>query len=254
MPLGSEERHAVVTGAASGIGNETARLLSRLGWRVSACDIDVTEITDSKGRGVAPGSGWYVEAVDVSHSDAVCDFLSNAVNRSGKIDLLVSSAGICPPDISVADQANEQIARVIEVNLVGAILICKYAVSHLREHGSIVIVGSTSGLDGHPGAAVYAASKIGLIGFARSLALELSSQGIRVNTVCPGAVDTPLLRGLFSDDERDSRLETYVSMNPLRQLATTVDIAEAIIFLSSAKHINGTALRIDGGDGLSGSL
>ena len=115
----------------------------------------------------------------------------------------------------------------------------------------MILTSSTSGLLAHAGGSVYAATKIALIGLARSLSAELSSRQIRVNCICPGAVDTPLLRRLYSDTD----LEEAAATNPLGRLAQPGDVADVMLFLTSpaARHINGVALRVDGGAAVQGT-
>ena len=120
-----------------------------------------------------------------------------------------------------------------------------------------MITSSTSGLLAHDGGAIYAATKIALIGLGRSLALELAGRSIRVNMVCPGAVNTTMIRGIWGGEaEAEAALQDYASKNPLRRFAEPEDIAHAIMFLASseARHITGVSLRVDGGDGLGGAL
>ena len=143
------------------------------------------------------------------------------------------------------------------MNLKGVIRVLLATIPHVRRGGAVVITSSTSGLLAHDGAAVYAATKIALVGLGRSLALELAGRQIRVNMVCPGAVDTPMIRSVWGSEANARRaLAEYAEENPLRSFAAVDDVAQAIAFLAgpAARHITGVSLRIDGGDGLRGAI
>jgi 3-oxoacyl-[acyl-carrier protein] reductase len=244
---------ALITGAASGIGAATARTFARAGWRLVLADIDGPRL-DTVSEHVRSLGAADVLAVpaDVTSVSSVNELMTRASTR-GRLDALHANVGICPPERPLVDTDPATVDRIVDVNVKGTINTLRAAVPHVREGGAIIITASDSGLLAHPGAAVYAASKIALIGLGRSLAAELAPSRIRVNMVCPGGVDTPLTRGVYGaaiDDE----LASYAVTNPLGGIAQPEWIADAVFFLASARHVTGVSLRVDGGDGLMGAV
>ena len=227
---------ALVTGAASGIGAATAELFRREGATVVGVDLT--------------GDGTDVLLGDVTDPVSVEGFVAEAVARHGGIDVLANVAGIIRmariEDISLsAWQAH------LAVNLTGPFLVSQAALPHLLDRrGSIVNVASIAGVKGQAYSAAYCASKGGLVLLTKSLALELAGRGVRVNCVCPGGVDTPLIDGVVSTipTDGDPRLMARLDSIIPRMVAPS-EIAEAIAYLASdvAGMITGTALMIDGG-------
>lgn len=244
-------RAALVTGGGSGIGAAIARRLARAGCAVAICDLDqqhALEVAEELG-----GESFAVR-VDVRDREAVAAFAAEAADRLGPLDIVCPNAGVAKPEHPLEAWTPFEIDEVVDVNLKGAIHTVATAAPHIRDGGAIVITASISGLQAHPGAAVYSATKTGLVGFARSVALELAPRRIRVNCVCPGGVDTPLLAAVSADM---AQVEAeYREINPLGRLATADDVACAVAFLTSegARHITGVALRVDGGDALMGAI
>lgn len=244
---------ALITGAASGIGAATARSFASAGWRLVLADIDgprleaVCEQTRSLGAGDV-----LAVPTDVTSVDSVSELVRRA-SALGPMDVLHANVGICPPERPLVDTDPATVDRILDVNVKGTVNTLRAAVPHVRDGGAIIITASDSGLLAHPGAAVYAASKIALIGLGRALAAELAPSRIRVNMVCPGGVDTPLTRGVYGAGI-DAELASYAVTNPLGGIAQPEWIADAVLFLASARHITGVSLRVDGGDGLMGAV
>lgn len=242
---------ALVTGGGSGIGAAIARRLAGMGCAVAICDLDeerALEVADSL------GGESFAARVDVRDHVALATFADETARRLGKLDVVCPNAGIAMREHPLEAWTRREIDDIVDVNLKGAIHTVAVTVPHMRDGGAIVITASISGLKAHPGAAVYSATKTGLVGFARSVAMELAPRHIRVNCVCPGGVDTPLLAAV-SDDLGKVEAE-YREVNPLGRLATADDVARAVAFLASenARHITGVALRVDGGDALMGAI
>jgi NAD(P)-dependent dehydrogenase (short-subunit alcohol dehydrogenase family) len=238
---------ALVTGAARGLGLVTASLLARLGLRVLLSDVqDLAEASDQ-----LRDSGADVEVAqgDVSSEAFVREVAARIGRDYGALDVLVNNAGIsliAPAEDTTADQWQ----RVVNVNLFGPFLLCKYLGAQMlaRHAGSIVNVASVAGLAGISHRSAYNASKHGLIGLTRTLAAEWGGRGVRVNAVCPAWIKTEM-------DVADQRAGAYsdrdiVNRVPMARFARPEDVAQAIVFLcdnDKSGYINGAALTVDGG-------
>lgn len=247
-----EQQVVVITGAASGIGEATARVFAREGAKVVLLDEQrerLRELCDQLGDTCAE----YV--VDIRDDGAVRVAVADAVLRFGGFDVICQNAGIGFPEAPLTETTEEAVRAMLDVNLLGAVHVLRAAIPAVRDGGVIILTSSTSGQQGHPGAAVYAATKIGLIGLGRSLALELAPRRIRVNMVCPGGVDTPMLEKVYGGGSTAAMLD-YEHQNLLGRIAAPTDVANAIHFLASpeARHINGVSLRVDGGDCVLGAI
>lgn len=230
----------MVTGGASGIGRAISIRLAAEGAFVIVADQDLAaaeKVATSLGPNAARAA-----RLDQAEEDSVRE----VVNDLDRLDVLCVNAGIALGAKDAVDVSPAEWARVHAVNLQGSFLMARAAVPLLgRPSGAIVFTASTSGLRAHPGAAPYAASKAGLIGFARALALEVAGIGIRVNCVCPGGVRTPMLAAVEPDTDLEAR-----TLTPLGPLAEPEDVAAAVSYLASddARHVTATELVIDGGE------
>jgi NAD(P)-dependent dehydrogenase (short-subunit alcohol dehydrogenase family) len=243
----------LITGAASGIGAATADKFARAGWRLILADINAAGLGVVAERAGALGAAEVRPvAADVT-SVASVTALFEAASAGGPLDALHANVGICPPERPLTETDPATVDRILSVNVVGAINTLRAGVPAVRDGGAIVITASDSGLLAHPGAAVYSASKIALIGLGRALAAEVAPRRVRVNMVCPGGVDTPLTWGVYGDTT-EQELASYAQTNPLGGIARPEWIADAVYFLATATHITGVSLRVDGGDGLMGAV
>lgn len=243
---------ALVTGASSGIGRATAEAFSARGASVVVAarrreelDSLVAEI-EARG-GVATGI-----KTDVSVAKDVERMVAHAVKVYGRLDYAANNAGIEGRFAGITDLAEEDWNSVLGINLTGTFLCLKYEARAMLaggQGGAIVNVGSVNSFLGFPTGSAYVASKHGLIGLTTSVSAELAPQGVRVNLVCPGIIDTPMhrrLRGLIGDDIYDKGVLPQVH---LRRAGRPEEIAHAIVFLCSdaASYITGTTLTPDGG-------
>lgn len=239
-----EGRRIVVTGAASGIGAAVARLAAEEGARVACLDRDGAGATTLAASLPVPG---HAEQVDVTDPDGVKRAMDAAAAALGGIDGLVNSAGVVALG-PVTDMTLSTFRQVIDVNLTGTFLVCQAAISHLRaaRDASIVTIASAQALMPVAGASAYAASKGGVQSLSKALAVELAPD-IRVNTICPGLIDTPMNDGLKKtpEDGPPVPLDRYA----LRRWGQPEEIAATIVFLLSkdASYVTGATLAIDGG-------
>jgi NAD(P)-dependent dehydrogenase (short-subunit alcohol dehydrogenase family) len=237
---------AVITGAGSGIGLATARRFAAEGARVACADIDA-------GAGSAAArevNGLFVE-VDVTSEDQVRAMFERTVLEYGRLDIAFNNAGISPPeDDSILETGLEAWHRVQQANLTSVFLCCKYAIEHMRGDfgGSIINTASFVAVMGSATSQIsYTASKGGVLAMSRELGVQFARSGIRVNALCPGPVNTPLLQQLFATDpERAARRLVHV---PLGRFAEPEELAAAVAFLASddASFITASTFLVDGG-------
>lgn len=241
----SPPQKVFVSGAGSGIGAAIARAFAAQGATLVLADRNRATL-DSVAQQLSGASRVEAHVLDIRDAHQVAELMNVAGDEP--FDLICANAGVSAPEGPFHEMAWADIERILDVNIRGTICTLRAGVPHLRDGGSIVVTASTSGIAAHPGAAVYAASKHAVIGLARSLAAELAPRRIRVNAVCPGGVDTPLLSDVYGSAEDAGR--EYAKVNPMGRLAAPEDVAAAVVFLADAVHITGVALRIDGGDTL----
>nr|WP_067722536.1 3-oxoacyl-ACP reductase [Nocardia yamanashiensis] len=241
-----QDRVAVITGGGSGIGLATARRFAAEGAKVVVADIDAT----SGEAAAAEVGGLYVK-VDVTDETQVEAMFQTAVDAYGGLDIAFNNAGISPPDDdSILTTGLEAWRRVQDVNLTSVYLCSKYAIQHMLERGKGSII-NTASFVAVMGAATsqisYTASKGGVLSMSRELGVQFARQGIRVNALCPGPVNTPLLQELFAKDpERAARRLVHI---PTGRFAEPEEIAAAVAFLASddSSFITASQFLVDGG-------
>ena len=242
----------VVTGSASGIGRATAARLLEEGGRVLGADI-----TPSDDRPASDGGSdaWASTTVDVSDESSVVAMVADAVGRFGRIDGVVNAAGVAGGGaVHMVDVAEWR--RVVDVNLFGTFLVAKHVLAQMLTQdpvddarGSVVTIASIEGIEGTAGGSAYSASKGGVVILTKNMAIDYAGRGIRVNTVCPGFIDTPMTQGIFGLPGMEEAYRLIVEEHKLRRMGRPGEIAAAAAFLLSddASFITGVALAVDGG-------
>jgi NAD(P)-dependent dehydrogenase (short-subunit alcohol dehydrogenase family) len=241
-----ENKVVLITGGTRGIGFATAGLFAKEGARVVIVGRDKGQTTEAARQVLGRG-----EAGDVSRAADCERTVSRTLELHARLDVLVNCAGVIFRNRTVEGTSEEEWDMTFDVNVKGTFLMCKYALPALREtKGCIVNVSSYVGLVGFAGTSAYAASKAAILNLTRSMALDHAREGIRVNAVCPGSVDTEMIHTAwqqFGDVERARML--WAEKHPLGRIATPEEVGRAILFLSSkdASFITGAALPVDGG-------
>jgi len=238
---------AVITGAGGGMGREAALLFCEEGARVCVADVDA----DAAQKTATEAGDAFALKVDVSDSDSVQEMYEQTAERYGGIDVLYNNAGISPPDDdSILVTEPDAWQRVQDVNTKGVYLCCKHGIPHLLERGggSVINVASFVALVGAATSQIsYTASKGAVLALSRELAVQFARQGIRVNALCPGPVETPLLLRIFGDDP--AAYERRRVHLPMGRLAKPREIVNAALFLASdeSSYVNGATFLVDGG-------
>ncbi len=244
-----DNKVALVTGAAKGIGAGIAGRFVDSGAAVVLFDIDGQGVRDLATRLCGRGRAMPVEG-DVARENDVEQAVARAVAEYGSLDVLVNNAGI---EVAgrITDYTTQQWDHQIGVNLKGAFLFAKHAIRHMRGRGgAIVNIASVHAFVSYPGSAAYDASKAGLVALTRTLALDHGREGIRVNAICPGYIDTPMTEEWLANvPDREETVRQMLAVHPLGRIGTSLDVAEATLFLASdaASFITGTCLVVDGG-------
>lgn len=245
------DKVAIVTGGAEGIGRGSARVFAREGARVA-----IVDIAEAGGRETerlvreSGGEGFFV-AADVGTGEGVARAVAATLERYGGVDVLFNNAGIMPAGTALTHSEADW-DRVMEVNLKAIFRFARAVIPHMVAEGggSIVNTASVQGLRGHRDRLAYVASKHGVIGITRALAADHARQGIRVNAICPGTINTPMLhRVLDTMPDREAALQEFRALHPLGVIGEPEDIAYAALYLASdeARFVTGTTLVVDGG-------
>lgn len=245
-----QEKVALITGSAKGIGLGCARVLGKAGASIAVVDIDQPAVNHTVQTLQAEGIAAQGFVADVSQSQQVADAVQNIINHFSRIDILINNAGTHDGK-GIEASSESDWDRIITINLKSVFLVTTAALPYLKTtRGSIVNMGSMVGLVGQGNSGAYSASKGGSIALTRNMAIDFAPYGIRVNCICPGWVETPLVNAWFAMQPDEAQARQYVSsIHPLGRIASAEEIGQVALFLASeqASFVTGIAIPVDGG-------
>jgi NAD(P)-dependent dehydrogenase (short-subunit alcohol dehydrogenase family) len=240
---------AVLTGAGSGMGLATAQAFAESGAAVVLADSNEETLRAATAQLTSAGHQALAVACDVSDEEQVAALVERALASFGRLDFAFNNAGIQAPPTDAAEERAETFDRVNAVNLRGVWACMKHELRPMRDQGSGAIVNCSSlgGLVGLPGRAAYHASKHGVLGLTKSAALEYAHRGIRINAICPGTIETPMVADMLAKGELD--MDEAIANQPIARLGQASEIAAVVLWLCSpgASFVIGVALPVDGG-------
>jgi NAD(P)-dependent dehydrogenase (short-subunit alcohol dehydrogenase family) len=246
---GIQDGVAIVSGASSGIGRATAARFATEGARVVVADVDVEGGEETVSQIEADGGEAVFVEADVTDEADVGAMVETAVETFGGLDFAFNNAGIEGATASTDEQPMDNWNRVIDINLEGVFLGLRAEIPAMLEDGggAIVSTASVAGLFGFPNLSPYVASKHGVIGLTKTAAVEFSGEGVRVNAVCPGVIDTPMVARAKEEDPET--MEATMAATPIGRLGQPDEIASAVVWLCSddASFVTGESLVVDGG-------
>ncbi|KAF2181683.1 NAD(P)-binding protein [Zopfia rhizophila CBS 207.26] len=244
MPLQFQDKVVLITGGGSGIGCATAIKLSNLGATLALCDINFDNLEAT--AKLCASTLCHLDDVDVGSTQEVSKFVETVVSKFGAIHHVFNCAGVNPTSYPLETTTDEYWDKLVNTNLKGIYNVTRAVIPHLKSGASFVNVSSISGLRASAQQAIYCATKYGVIGFSKCMALELGPKGIRTNIVAPGYIDTPTNAGIVKGGEAVTRM---INGNALGRLGTPEDVADVVAFLFSeeSRYMNGSVVEIDGG-------
>lgn len=245
-----ENKIITVTGAATGIGEGSARVIAREGATVIVSDIDLKGAEETAQRIVAAGGKAIAVRTDVSKAEEVQALVDLAVKEYGRLDGAFNNAGISGPSIGLVDYPDADFDKVQSTDLRSVWLSMKAQIKQMLKQGGGAILNTASigGLVGKPQISAYIAAKHGVIGLTKTAALEYGSQGVRINAVCPGVIRTPMLDALIKGGQMGTE-EQWNSLQPIGRLGTVEEIGELAAWVLSdrASLLHGQSIAMDGG-------
>jgi NAD(P)-dependent dehydrogenase (short-subunit alcohol dehydrogenase family) len=248
-----ENRVVFITGGAKGMGEATALLAAERRARVVVADVDLGAAQAVADRIKAGGGEAIAVKCNVASSEDVKSAIDTTVTTYGRVDAAFNNAGIQLPDTDIADITEEDFDRVFNINMKGVWLCMKYELLQMRKQGSGAIVNNSSigGLIGSPGRAPYHASKHGVLGLTKSAAIAYAPKGIRINAVCPGTIETPMVEQMIKVG--DLPVEATKEWAPIKRFGKASEVAEVVLWLfsPSSSYVIGQPISVDGGISIS---
>jgi NAD(P)-dependent dehydrogenase (short-subunit alcohol dehydrogenase family) len=247
-----KDKSVVITGAASGIGRASALAFAKAGARLLISDVNANGLEETQELvGELDGSAITVIG-DASDEAVVKSLIERACEINGGIDAFFANAGISGDLVPLADTTVEQFMRVLQVNLIGPFLAIKHTAPRMvaqGKGGAIVCTASVAGIRSAAGPTAYSASKAGVINLVQTAANQFAGNGIRINAICPGLIETGMTQPIFDHARAAGKAHKLGQLTPLRRAGVASEIAEVAVFLASdrASYINGQAIAVDGG-------
>lgn len=242
-----EGRTALITGAASGIGQAQVQTFAREGAKVIACDLNGAAAETSAAEVVAAGGDAIGLAMDVTDPASVQAAVAAGLEHFARIDILCNTAGAFDDNVQALDTSDELWGRLFEVNVRGVHNVCTAVLPQMIENGggSVVNIASTCGLIAGGGGAAYTASKHAVVGYTKQLAAAYGKSGVRVNAIAPGLIDTPMVAAMTSSPD----VRGWIESQPAGRVGTPQDVADASLFLAGPEsdYIHAVTLSVDGG-------
>jgi len=239
-------QNAIITGGATGLGFAMAKCLTSVGAKVIIVGIESEEVLAAACKNIGINSSYY--QFDITKTDETPALVDNIIEKYGQIHILINNAGNhCKKPIE--EMNVEDFTNVLDVHIVASFALTKALIPHMKEHqkGSVIFISSMTGFLGQPYVTGYSAAKSAVLGMVRTLATEVSAQGVRINAIAPGWIDTPMLhKALDGDPERKNKI---LRRTPMKKFGKPEDIGWAAVYLCSdaASFVNGICLVVDGG-------
>lgn len=247
MELSLKGKNVLVTGAGAGIGLACAEAFVAAGANVAICDVEQARLDAALATLATLGGNHYGQLCDVANAEAVADFFRNSQSALGSLDITLNNAGVGSPLVPLAETDEADYDRLMGINLKGVWLCMREALKIMSPAGAGHIINMASALSKttFPGAGLYVTSKYAVGGLTRNTAVEYGESGIRINAICPGFIETPLLRESIPEEDRAH----LASRHPMNRLGTPEDVAKAALWLASdaSSFVTGMLFSVDGG-------
>lgn len=249
MEITFKGKAALVTGAAAGMGFAAAKAFAEAGAAVALADIDAAAVERAAAELTARGRRAIAIVCDTSDEAQVKAMVERTAEVFGSLDAAYNNAGVNSPMTDTADLTPEEYDRILDIDLRGVWLCMKYELTQMRKQGNGAIVNCSSlgGLVGNPGRAAYHAAKHGVLGLTKSAAIEYAPRGVRINAVCPGTIETPMVKHMV--ETGDLSREAVAKLTPIGRLGRAEEVADVVLWLCSpmSSYVIGQSIAVDGG-------